>query len=80
MLNAIKFFVGSSQHVFSWIFYKTILLTKRSKFQIYFLEKSFVIKKVIKKLQKLENLKPYFQTSAQEISAISGYFPILKQQ
>ena len=27
-----------------------------------------------------ERLKPYFQTSAQEISAILGYFPILKQQ
>ena len=27
-----------------------------------------------------ERLKPYFLTSAQEISAILGYFPILKQQ
>ena len=27
-----------------------------------------------------ERLKPYFQTSAQEISAILEYFPILKQQ
>ena len=27
-----------------------------------------------------ERLKPYFQTSAQEISAILGYFPILQWQ
>ena len=27
-----------------------------------------------------ERWKPYFQTSAQKISAILGYFPILKQQ
>ena len=27
-----------------------------------------------------DRLKLYFQTSAQEISAILGYFPILKQQ
>ena len=31
-------------------------------------------------LLRYERLKPYFQTSAQEISAILGYFPILKQQ
>ena len=27
-----------------------------------------------------EHLKPYFQTSAREISPNLGYFPILKQQ
>ena len=31
-------------------------------------------------LLRYEHLKPYFQTSAQEISAILEYFPILKQQ
>ena len=28
----------------------------------------------------ISNVFAYFQTSAQEISAILGYFPILKQQ
>ena len=42
MLNAIKFLVGSSQHVYFLILYKTILLTEKSKCQVYFLEKSFI--------------------------------------
>ena len=54
----------------------------------------YVIKKVIKTtyntllcllwfltfLLSYDRLKLHFQTSAQEISAILGYFPILKQQ
>ena len=36
MLNALKSLVGSSQHVFPKIFYETILLSRKAKFQIYF--------------------------------------------
>ena len=95
MLNAIKFLVGSSQHVFPEIFYKTILLLRKAKFQTYFLEKPLTLPKGTKKityntllwlllfftfLLSYERLKTYFPTSAQEISAIFGHFPILKQQ
>ena len=38
-----------------------------------------LISHVVVKLR-YERLKPYFQTSVQEISPILGYFPILKQQ
>ena len=50
MLNAIKFIVDSSQHVFSWIFYKTILfIAKKVEISDLFLGKIIcVIKKVIK--------------------------------
>ena len=40
MLNAIKFLVGSSQHVFPEIFYKTILLLRKAKFLDLFLKKN----------------------------------------
>ena len=71
---------------FFWIFYKTVFLTKKAKFQICFVGKIiYVIKKVIKNhiwhiimitfiprvvVQLWARLKPYFQTSDQEISAI----------
>ena len=78
MLNAIKFLVGSSQ----------------SEISDLFLGKTYVIKKVKKItyntllwlllfftfLLSYERLKTYLPTSAQEISAILGHFPILKQQ
>ena len=79
---------------FFWIFYTTTL-TKKVKFQIYLLEKSFVIQKDDKKtmyntllwllwflmfLLSYEHLKPYFQTSAQEISANLGHCPVFKHR
>ena len=93
MLNAIKFLVGSSQHVFPEISIKLYYCQERRNFRFISGKNNLRHQKGNKKLHVTHyyytlllfftfslSYERYFPTSAQEISAILGHFPILKQQ